>query len=820
MTPERWSEVKAVLSDVLDAPPTERPAILQQRCGPDADLRTTVESLLAMEEKAEQFDTAAMPGSRLRGADVPSKPPSHIGNYTILHEIGRGGMGVVYAADRDDGAYRKRVAIKLITTSMLMSARPELGLEARFRRERDILAQLEHPGIARLLDGGATKSGQPYFVMEYVEGPPLLTWCSQQSLDVTARISLFLSICDAVAYAHRKLIVHRDLKPGNILVTAAGEPKLLDFGLARVLAADEDPEITQAGPALMTVAYASPEQIRGERQTVASDVYSLGVILYELLTSHRPYKPANTSFAEMVRVTCEQLPVPASEWSNELRGDLEVILNKALEKDARLRYPTVDEFAADLRRHLEGKPIQARPATFFYRAGKFFRRHRIAVPAAALAALLILSFGVLSWWEALRAQRRFNDVQNLAHSVLFEFHDAIEKLPGSTAARELLVRRALEYLESLSREAGGDPRLAREIALGYSRIGDVQGQLGNSNLGKVSAGLESYRKAEEILARLVKRSPADISLRRDYLRISDGLARMYGASGDLAHAHAFADKNLALISAAARERPSDPEVLRSLVRAQGTAADLLVDDTKYAEAIPIRQSLLATEQHLSDLNPGDSNVKSNLALAHKRLGAIYGVLKRFEEARREYEEARVIDEQYASLGPREQLDLSYDYSDLGWVTIRLGDLPQALELYRKGLELRKSAAAADPNNYRAALSVAASTERIGGVLRLMGDYPGALKQTQQAVALWKELAERPGSPWSTSREFADTHAELGEVYIEMKNFQRAAAEYDQAAAIFRQLRQRGVLPKSLEPQADKLKAQADKCRLSACTMLP
>ena len=363
--------------------------------------------------------------------------------------------------------------------------------------------------------------------MEYVEGPPLLAWCEEHQLSIAQRLSLFLSVCDAVAYAHQKLIVHRDLKPGNILVTPAGDPKLLDFGLARVLDTDADTEITQAGPTPMTVAYASPEQIRGERQTVASDVFSLGVILYELLTAHRRYQLGNASFAEAIRLVCEQEAVPPSQWDRRLSGDLETILLKALSKDPRLRYPTVDEFAADIRRHIEGQPIHARAATYSYRAGKFLRRHRVAVPAAALAAALILSFAGLSWFEARRAQRRFNDVEKLAHSVMFEFHDAIEKLPGSTVARELLVSRALEYLENLSREAARDPRLAREIALGYSRIGDVQGNSGTSNLGKMSAALESHRKAEEILARLLKRSPSDDSLRLDYLHASRSLASAY-----------------------------------------------------------------------------------------------------------------------------------------------------------------------------------------------------------------------------------------------------------------------------------------------------
>jgi eukaryotic-like serine/threonine-protein kinase len=676
MTAGRWGEVKAVLSGVLDADASERPALLDRLCGGDTELRTTVESLLAMESKANQFDTAVLPGSAF-WAETPEKPPVQIGAYTILHEIGRGGMGVVYLADRADGEYRKRVAIKLIT-----STRPDDHLLQRFRRERQILAQLEHPNIARLLDGGATVSGQPYFVMEYIEGPPLLVWCDEHHLDVNARLKLFLSVCDAVSYAHRKLIVHRDLKPGNILVTPSGDPKLLDFGLARVLDSEDssgDHELTQAGPTPMTVAYASPEQIRGERQTVASDVYSLGVILYELLTAHRPYRAENTSFAEIVRITCEQEPTPPSQFLRGLSGDLETILLKALSKDQRFRYPSVDEFAADLRRHLDGQPIHARPATFFYRAGKFLGRHRVAAPAAALAIVLILSFAGLSWFEARRAQRRFNDVEKLAHSVMFEFHDAIANLPGATGARELLVSRALEYLENLSHEAAGDPRLAREIALGYSRIGDIQGNLGKSNLGKVSATLESYRKAEEILARLLARSPADDSLRLDYLRIAGGVAAAYSLNGDRVHARLRNEKNLTLAADALRAHPNDPNYIRLMMGAQSLAGDLLIDEKKYEEAIPIRRNILELQERFAEVNPADTAERTSLALAHKRLGALYGVVKRYEESRLEYEQARVIDEQYLVLenNTRAQLDLSYDYSDLGWVTARLGDEPAA-----------------------------------------------------------------------------------------------------------------------------------------------
>jgi len=506
MTAARCGEVKTILASLLETDPSQRAEAMDRLCGSDSELRGSVESLLAMEQKAGAiFESAAAPGVQLR-AEAPA--PESIGPYRVVREIGRGGMGVVYLGERADGQYRKQVAIKLIT-----AAHPDPQTGRRFERERQILAQLEHPGIARLLDGGATAGGQPYFIMEYVDGLALLEFCRRGGLGVNERLLLFIQIADAVGYAHRRLIVHRDLKPANILVTAEGQAKLLDFGLGQMIGGQEPGyEITAAGPAPMTPAYASPEQIRGETYTVAGDVYSLGVILFELLSGRRPYR-ATTTYLDLARAICdEEAPLLAdaveatapdgASLRRRLRGDLGTIVAKALEKDPRRRYPTVDEFAADLRRFLEGRPVAARRPTWRYRAVRVAARHRVAVPAGALALLLIVGFAAFGWWEARRSERRFNQVRGLAHAVMFELYDAIAPLSGSTGARALLGRRALEYLENLSREAGGNRSLQREVALGYARIGEVEGDLAESSLGQVATALESRRKAAAILERL------------------------------------------------------------------------------------------------------------------------------------------------------------------------------------------------------------------------------------------------------------------------------------------------------------------------------
>jgi non-specific serine/threonine protein kinase/serine/threonine-protein kinase len=827
MTSERWGEVKTVLAGVLETDPRDRTATLDRLCHDDADLRREVEALLSYEDKAEALlNTVVAPGASLR-AETPA--PQTIGAYRVLRELGHGGMGVVYLGERADGQYRKQVAIKLIT-----GGRNDAGMERRFRRERQILAQLEHHGIARLLDGGTTEEGQPYFVMEYVEGLPLADYCDGGRLGIAARLRLFLEVCDAVAYAHQQLIVHRDLKPGNILVTREGTPKLLDFGLGRVLDAEAgDEETTLTGFPLMTPAYASPEQVCGQPYTVSSDVYSLGVILYELLSGRRPYKVPTGSYLELARVISEHEPVPLSQAASpspageaekrslapaqlrrQLAGDLERIAAKALAKDPRIRYRDVRELAADLRRYLEGRPVLARPATVWYRAAKLLRRHRVAVPAVALAALLIAGFAATTWWEARRAQRRFDQVRSLAHSVLFELHDAIAKLPGSTAARELLVRRALEYLQSLAREAGNNAALEREVAIGLERVGVVQGYLGESNLGHVGTALENFHKSREILERLRAGDPRDASLQHDYQRVSGELAVAYGTVGNFKKAAETARGSVATAEAGLRAEPMDFLAIEDLSAADSILADVFTDQEQYSQSIPLRQRTEELARKLVELKPGDIEAARTLALAEKKLGALYGVTGRYQECRQEYERAREIDEQRCARYPmdtRAKLDLSYDYSDLGWVAARLGSYDDALASHRRALVLRQEAATADPNDQRAASSVASSTDRIGIVLHKKGDLRGALTEFRRAATLYERLAGRPGADWATVRNLAEVHVDIAETLVDLKvRDGTAAAEYRQARELYEGLRARAVLPAAQVKRIAELRAAEDK----------
>ncbi len=845
MKAARWHEIKSVLATVLDTEPDQRPATLDRLCDGDADLRREVESLLALEKRAgDDLNTALVPGALLR-AD-PETPPERIGPYRILREIGRGGMGVVYLGERDDGEYKKQVAIKLITAGRRTATADPLGLERRFRRERQILSQFEHPGIARMIDGGATQEGQPYFVMEYVQGLPLLDYCDAHRLAISTRLTLFLSICDAVAHAHRRLIVHRDLKPGNILVTPDGSPKLLDFGLARVLdSTDAADEITQAILPMLTPAYASPEQIRGEPFSVSSDVYSLGVILFELLAAQRPYQLPSGSLAEMVRIVCQQVPARLSQIAitedaattrssnperlrRQLAGDLENIAAKALEKDPSRRYATVDDFAADIRRHLTGLPVRARPATFAYRAAKFIQRHRVAVPVTSLAAILILTSAGVAWFEAIRAQRRFDQVRSLAHTVMFDLHDSIANLPGSTKPRQLLVASALQYLEQLSSESAGNSKLAWEIALGYERVGVVQGYGAEENLGQPIEATKNLEKALSILDRYSAASSGNREMRHDYLRIRSELAHVLDESGNGARASDLIRRNSEIADTALRAHPADFGAIDDAARAAFDFADLMTREQKYDDAIPIREHTLALYEQLAAKNPSSLETQRSIALCHKKLAALYGVTKRYQESRTHYNAARVIDEKRLGLNPsmpRSKLDLSYDYSDLGWVSSRLEDDNQALEWHRKAQALRADAVKSDPNDVRAAYALSSTDARMAAVLRRLGHYDEALALARTNVDECQRLLEKSPASIESVTNLADAHAEIGhiETALAAQQFpsgsakrrellQSALQEINNGLSAYLALRDKGKLPKSDSIEIENMTADLAKLR--------
>src|SRR5579859_121531 len=528
MTPEEWHKVKEVLQTALELDPHARAEFLDSACAEQGPMRSEVESLLESHDQDEAFLEQPM---AIDAADFVAGTASsnwigrRLGPYELLEEISQGGMGAVYRAVRADGQFDKQVAVKLIRSNLSTSF-----FVSRFKNERQILASLEHPNIARLIDGGVTDEGLPYLVLEFVAGEPIDQYCVRQDLSIAERLKLFRTVCSAVQYAHQNLVVHRDLKPGNILVTQDGIPKLLDFGISKMLNPGEDEtpkDRTLTVMRIMTPDFASPEQVRGDPITTSSDVYSLGVILYVLLTGHRPYRISSTAPHEILKAICDTDPEKPSTAVTRFRGpshtvrigstataagpsdsalerkrarrtlagDLDNIVLKSLRKEPARRYATVEQFSEDVRRHLEHLPVIARKDTPGYRASKFVMRHKASVAATVAVAFTLIAALLITLREARIAQRRFNDVRSLANSLIFDVHDSIKDLPGSTPARKIIVDRALQYLNALNQESGGDLSLQRELATAYERVGLVQGHYLQNSLGDTQGSLGSYQKA-------------------------------------------------------------------------------------------------------------------------------------------------------------------------------------------------------------------------------------------------------------------------------------------------------------------------------------
>lgn len=693
MSPARWSRVKQIVADALERGADERAAFLTEACGTDSGLRAEVETLLGADEGGSGF------------LDL-DQTPERIGPYRVVREIGRGGMGAVYLGERSDGQFEQRAAIKVIKRGMDTDA-----VLRRFFAERQILARLQHPNITRLFDGGM-HDGRPYFVMEHLEGEPIAQYCQKRSLGVEERLRLFLAVCDAVEYAHRNLVLHRDLKASNILITDDGVPKLLDFGIAKVLDADTPGETTAAWRPLTPQA-ASPEQFLGEPLTTASDVYALGLLLFELLADRPAHDLSGLPPREMARVICEA-PAPRlssvapASVARKLRGDLDNIVQRSLEKDAASRYQRAGELADDLRRWLDGRPVQAKPAGALYRARKFAARNRktLAIAAAVLVAISAAAGDAIV--QGRRAKRRFEDLRQLAGSFLFEFYDAIESLPGATPARELVLRRGLEYLDSLAREASSDTGLQRELAQGYARIGMAQGLYFDSNLGKRDEARASFTKAVALLENVTRREPANAQARAELATALLGISTTYHGQEHWAQSLVYEERAIRMLEDASAHGPLTVAEERALGSAYNGLAETRLTQERDADAVAARQRSVAVLEDALKKAPDDATWRL-LAQSQKRMAYIYIVrLHDPAKAAGPLRAAMSIDEGLVARNPRSataKLDLARDRSYFASMLERRGDREGARRMLEGVIGMRREALELDPRNVmlRAAL---------------------------------------------------------------------------------------------------------------------
>ncbi len=820
--PGRWREAKRILDEALEGPTGARPAFIARACGADQELRQDVESLAAAAEDGDNILDTPVPVPFL---DAPprSRQGERIGPYELLSEIGRGGMGVVYLARRADDEFQRRVAIKLVSGGLA----DEVAL-GRFRSERQISASLDHPHIARLLDGGTTATGEPYFVMEYVEGEPLLSYCEARGLTTRERLRLFQDVCAAVQYAHQNLVVHRDLKPGNILVTSEGQAKLLDFGIAKML----DPGTARTGPEtstlyrMLTPDYASPEQVRGQPVTTASDVYALGVVLYELVSGRRPYHVQNPEPAELLRLVCDEDPDKPSTvaTARDVSGDVDAIVMKAMRKEPQLRYLSAEALSEDIARQLQGRPVLARRGTSGYRAGKFVRRHRFGVAAAAVI-LLALAGGL---WATLRearrareaearAERRFNDVRKLANSSLFEFHDAIRDLPGSTHARSLVVQRALEYLDSLSKESTGDRALRRELADAYQKVGDVQGNPFMANLGDMQGALTSTQKAIALLEPGIASPEATdaerATLAKGYLAGS-GLLLNQGKPAD---ALAWAKKGLALRQAVATGTPGNPSLQMELSQAWQFVAYFAMAAGKPDEAARALAAQGRILQERVRADPGDRSVRRSLGQnlflsgdAAANAGDLAGALAKYREAERVQSALAAEDPASVSL----QRDLAWSRMSAGNLELAQSDAPGALADFRRAQETFEAMAAADPKSTDAVLGVAMTRHNAGDALRELGRLDEALAEYRAARPLYERVvAASPSGSWAAGM-LAMLYVRLGERAADRSS---ACTLYRKSLDIFEPIAARGALPPDRRESFEEAKKAAAGCAPTAAS---
>jgi serine/threonine-protein kinase len=664
---ERWARVKGLFEATMDLSPDARAALLKKECDGDEALRREVESLLESDDQADGFieePMLEMPRDLFSEPAEETLAGRHFGAYQIIREIGRGGLGAVYLAARADDEYRKEVALKLVRRGLDTE-----DILRRFRNERQILAQLDHPNIARLTDGGTTDDGLPYFVMEYVDGEPIASYCDTHELSTAERLNLFRKVCAAVTYAHQNLVIHRDLKPSNILVTREGEPKLLDFGIAKLLGPEEEALAqTIAGQRVMTPEYASPEQVKGERITTVSDVYSLGVLLYELLTGQRPYRLKTRTAAEISRAITDQEPErpstviisnQKSEIRNQklLRGDLDNIVLMAMRKDPARRYTSVGQFSEDIRRHLEGLPVIARQDTVSYRAGKFINRHRIGVGAAALILLSLIG-GIIATLMQVRTSRLERAKAEAISMFLGRTLNASnpDRNPNGQRTVKDLLDDASKRLttEELSDQPEVKAELQRIIGESYFSLG--QYDLAEQNL-MAALRTQIRTTGEDGIAAL---------------RTSVSLATLWsGAKGDYAKANKFYVTNLPRLRAEQKKGTISADYLASalngfalLRRAQG--------DSREAEALLREQ--LALLHYIS------AEQKNGLGVAQAVLALTLADQGKFDEA------IKIVRERIDAVRAKKQEaspELAANLTGLGSFLLENGQTKESLENLRE-----------------------------------------------------------------------------------------------------------------------------------------
>jgi len=743
----RWARVQEIFHAALARDGVARERWLDEACAGDTALRDEVASLIA------NADGGLVPDPKSR--EARDADAGQIGAFRILRPLGEGGMGAVFLAEREGDGFTQRVALKLLRAAVVLPAPLAPGLEERFGRERHILARLEHPGIARLIDGGYTPAGQPYLAMEFVDGVPLTEFARRERLTVRERVTLFTAVCDAVQYAHQRLVIHRDLKPSNILVTEAGHPKLLDFGIATFAEAEDagDSGTVSRTGLWFTPNYASPEQIRRERVTTLADVYSLGILLYELLTDERPYDAANLSPAGLEEVVCRRIPERPSARARDgrtarlLRGDLDTIVLKAIAKEPERRYGSVHDLADDLGRHLRHEPVAARPDSLGYRLTTYLRRNRAAV-AAATIVLAALSGGLAATsWQARNAQQARAEAEEVADFLISVFAEndplrapvdpalatamlergvaRADELSHQPAVRARLLDALGTVFLSLGRYAEADSLVGAGLALRLGVRGDDHPDVAVSlaHLGRVRRYQGAYAESEALLRRALAIQQA--ALGPDAPAVAETMSDLAYVLPYLGRSPEAETLYREVLTARRRVLPDDdPAIGNALFR----VAEALRLQGRTAEAESVAREGLAFRQRTA----GPDHPSAGTAMFAL---ADYVAVDTTRAAEAEALYRRGLGILRAAYGER-RIELLHGLGNLAYLLTRQERYDEALSLLRQVLSLRESLLG--PNHE----ALAGDREAIADVLAAQGRLDEAVALREEGLASWRRIMGR------------------------------------------------------------------------------
>lgn len=742
------TEVREAFYRVLETSAPERDALL---AGLPPELRSEVLSLVAAHESAGNFLDVS--------GEMLLPEGQTIGPYRILARIGHGGMGIVYRARRDDGEFRREVAIKLVAGRLFG---PEA--ERRFIRERSILALLDHPHIVRMIDGGVWQ-GHRFLVMELVAGQPVTTYAATRGLALRARLELFQEICQAIHYAHQNLIMHRDLKPSNILVTDEGQIKVLDFGIARLLdpLSPDESETTILNP--FTLSCASPEQVRGERLTLSTDIYSLGLLLYELLTESNP-QASGTREEITRRIVTGQIAAPGKTASG-LSRDIDAMVLKALSVEPQRRYASAGEMSADIGRFLEDRPVLAQTPSRLYQFVRFVARNKALSATFAALMLAILAGSGASLWQARRAdrqrviaQRRFDEARRLTYTVIHEIQPQLAGINGTLTVRKALIEKTLSYLEALAKDAADSPALLRELIDGYVELAGVAASVGQANLGDVEKARQILAKAQAVadtLNRVEPSTPDSLRTLGDFYRASAQHAVSYGQR-DVAVGYARQSMDAADKLAAMRgDYTSRDEVALAAVALAGLLSDAGARVALYERALGIWRA---------ELHKGrdDAKLAANVALMYRNISTAWGDDRHFAEALESAGKARDLDAdllQQNPSSPKAQMNLSFDLTAIGSAYADMGNPAAGRPYLGQSVALRQQVAAENPDDRRASERLAYAVFILANCEEDLGDRLAARRGFERAVGIYDRLSKKGPLVSQSVLKFAMSNYRLG-----------------------------------------------------------